>query len=117
MNIRILAASALAFATIVPAANAATVHREHTNAARTHDTDKCIHGELLLGTAECKISGASFKVQNEPGVVKVAPSEIDRGTGGSGDPISVGPRKHTVILIMKADPNLDRGTGNSPSQL
>ena len=91
MNIRILAASALAFATIVPAANAATVHREHTNAARTHDTDRCIHGELLLGTAECKISGASFKVQNEPGVVKVAPSEIDRGTGGSGDPISVGP--------------------------
>lgn len=57
MNIRILAASALALAILVPAANAATPSRERPTPVR-NDSDKpdnCPggNGNLNLGTLEC----------------------------------------------------------------
>jgi hypothetical protein len=52
MNIRILAASALALAILVPAANAATPSRKVT-AERHSGVDKCPGGYLNLGTGEC----------------------------------------------------------------
>ena len=121
MNIRILAASALALVILAPVADAA-VHKAPTAVARNHktrDTDKCIKGVQSLATTECKISGASFNTRNVQSVVKTTVSEIDRGTGGSGDSLWVRPKAnaHKLILKMKADPNLDRGTGNNPSQL
>jgi hypothetical protein len=60
MNIRILAASVLALAILVPAANAATEHH-----ARTDHQDRCSNGDLSLGTVQCQISGAPFKAQND----------------------------------------------------
>jgi hypothetical protein len=55
MNIRILAATALAFAILVPAANAATPNHTRSTIASNHgtDSDKCPNGDLNLGTAEC----------------------------------------------------------------
>jgi hypothetical protein len=53
MNIRILAASALAFAILVPAANAATPN--HIQSAQNHGsgTDSCPGGNQNLGTTLC----------------------------------------------------------------
>jgi hypothetical protein len=58
MNIRILAASALALAILVPTANAATPnHRQsaHRQSAQNPGTglDMCPRGNLNLGTLEC----------------------------------------------------------------
>ena len=55
MNIRILAASALALAILVPAANAATPNHTRSTVASNHgsDADKCPGGDLNLGTADC----------------------------------------------------------------
>jgi hypothetical protein len=92
MNIRILAASALALAILIPAANAATPSRKVT--AETHSGfDKCPGGDayMNLGTGECKIFNW------------------------------VSPKKHKVIFVKKTDSkwnsNLSRGTGNHPIQL
>ena len=105
MNIRILAASALALAILVPAANAASEHGGRSNGhgeragfARNDKTDNDCHGYLNLGTAQCKISGASFNAKYEPRVVKTSAAKIVRRIG-------------------VAVPNPDRGTGNHPSQL
>jgi hypothetical protein len=55
MNIRILAASALALAILVPAANAATPNHTRSTIADNHGSgaDKCPGGDLNLGTADC----------------------------------------------------------------
>lgn len=54
MNIRILAASALALAILVPAANAATRQPAHSDpASSASDIDHCPNGSMNLGTLEC----------------------------------------------------------------
>ncbi len=53
MNIGVLAASALALAIIVPAANAAPTLREGRFAAMSDYSDKCPSGNLNLGTEQC----------------------------------------------------------------
>ena len=58
MNIRIIAASALALAILVPAANAATPSREGRLAARNDSSDRCPNGNLNLGTEQCIPFGA-----------------------------------------------------------
>lgn len=92
MNVRILAASALALAILAPAANAATP--SHKVAAQIRSGfDKCPGGDahMNLGTGECKIANW------------------------------VTPKKHKVIFVKKTNSNwnsnLDRGTSNHPSQL
>ena len=51
MNIRILAASALALAILVPAANAAAPNHTRSTIASNHgsDADKCSRGDMNLG--------------------------------------------------------------------
>jgi hypothetical protein len=104
MNIRILTASALAPAILVPGANAAPARARLGNDA---SSVKCTNGSPNLGTDQCQVSGVSFNAKNEPAVVKVlaTSSEIDRGTGGSGDPMWM-PKAHKLVLVMKANPNL-----------
>jgi len=58
MNIRIIAASALALATVVSAANAATLSREEKLAARNDISDRCPNGNLNLATEQCIPFGA-----------------------------------------------------------
>lgn len=55
MNIRILAASALALAILVPAANAASPQHERSHFSRNDatDIDHCPNGSMNLGTLEC----------------------------------------------------------------
>lgn len=53
MNIRILAASALALAILVPAAHAAPPSQEGKFVARNHSSDKCPNGNLNVGTEQC----------------------------------------------------------------
>ena len=108
MHIRILAASALAFAILVPAANAATVKRAQQPEANNGNWDRCAGDNVNLGTAECKISGTSFNFQKEPAVVETSSSDMDRGTGGSGSPAWV-PKAHKMVVIMKANPSLSFG--------
>ena len=86
MNIRILAASAFAFAILVPAANAAPVKQAHPAVASNEKSDKRAGNNVNLDTTKCKISGASFNFQKEPAVVETSSSDMDRGTGGSGSP-------------------------------
>lgn len=108
MNIRILAASALAFAILVPAANAAAVKRAQRPEANNGNWDRCAGYTVNLGTTGCKISGASFNLQKEPAVVETSPSDMDRGTGGSGTPAWV-PKAHKMVVIMNANPSLSFG--------
>ena len=75
MNIRILAASALALAILVPAANAATEHggrsnvnRERASFAGDNSSDTngtCPGGYANLATDQCVPYGAPFKAQND----------------------------------------------------
>jgi hypothetical protein len=58
MNIRIIAASALALTILVPAANAATPSREERLSARNDSSDRCPNGNLNLGTEQCIPFGA-----------------------------------------------------------
>jgi hypothetical protein len=58
MNIRILAASALAFAILVPAANAATPNHIRSNPFSGPGTDTCPGGNQNLGTTLCVPFGA-----------------------------------------------------------
>jgi hypothetical protein len=53
MNIRILAASALALAILVPAANAASRQHERSAASSASDIDHCPNNNMNLGTLEC----------------------------------------------------------------
>ena len=100
MNIRILAASALALAILVPAANAATMQKDHTTAARSDDSDKCPGGNLNFGTDECKKPGALFHLRHHPAVASMSSSNMDRGTGGSGAPFWL-PRVHELVHVTR----------------
>jgi hypothetical protein len=108
MNIRILAASTLAFAILVPAANAAPVKQAHPAVASNKKSDNCAADSVNLVSTKCKISGASFNFQKEPAVVEASSSDMDRGTGGSGSPAWV-PKAHKMLVIMKANPSLSFG--------
>ena len=109
MNIRILAASALAI--LAPAANAATVHHnarsEHRNVrfenARNSASsdDKCA-GNLNLGTFDCKVSGVSSKYVKLPRVTKTSSAYH-----------FVGHKAKKIVLIT----NADRGSNSHPSQV
>ena len=117
MNNQILAASVLALAVLAPAANAAPVQRPVKEISRINgnsDIDKC-KGQFNFGTTECKINPASGDV-GMPLALDVPSTEIDRGTGGSGTPAWL-PKPHKVMLIMKVNPVLDRGSNGHPSQL
>jgi hypothetical protein len=110
MNVRILAASALALVIFAPVAGFAAVHRDNPHAtrnARTDDSDKCVGGIQSLATMECKVRGVSFKAVKEPSILKTSSTEIDLGTGGSGTPLSLH-KAHKIVLVMKANPVLSR---------
>jgi hypothetical protein len=100
MNIRILAASALALAILVPAANAATTQKNHATVVRGDNSDKCPGGNLNLGTDECKKPGALSRLRHHPAVVSMSSSDMDRGTGGSGTPFWR-PREHELVYVTR----------------
>ena len=117
MNSQILVASVLALAVTAPAANAAPVQRpvkEISQVNEASNIDKC-RGQFNFGTTECKINPASGDV-GMPLATGVPSTEIDRGTGGSGTTAWL-PKTHRVMLIMEANPVLDRGSNGHPSQL
>ena len=117
MNNQILVASVLALAVMAPAANAAPVQRPVQEISRVNEAsgiDKC-RGQFNFGTTECKINPASGDA-GMPFTTDVPSTEIDRGTGGSGTPAWL-PKTYKVMLIMKANPVLDRGSNGHPSQL
>ena len=99
MNIRILAATALALAILAPAANAATVHHNARNSASSDD--KCA-GNLNLGTLDCKVSGVSSKYVKLPRVTKTSSAYH-----------FVGHKAKKIVLIT----NADRGSNSHPSQV
>ena len=71
---------------------------------------------LNLGTASCVPLKAVKKVEVHKTVMKLSTANIETGTGGSGTPASA-MKPRTYFVVTKANPILDRGTGNSPSAL